>query len=185
MNEILTYRELLKNLTITDLKLRYQNTALGFLWSLLSPLFMALVLFLVFRYLWHQEPNFAAYLLVGLMSWRFFAVSTGSAVYSIVGRASLVTKVYIPRKILVLSNSLADLFSSLIEFIIIIPLIYLVTGQLPFTIIFFPLVFVIYFWFVYGASLFLASLFVSFRDVNQIWEVLSSILFFFARCFIP
>ncbi|MHB8086587.1 MAG: ABC transporter permease, partial [Dehalococcoidia bacterium] len=115
MNEFLKYRELIGTLTVVELKNRYQNTALGFLWSLLSPLMLALVLFIVFRYLFRQEPNFAAYLLVGLMSWRFFAVSTMSAVYSVVGKASLVTKVYIPREIIVLSSALANLISSLLE----------------------------------------------------------------------
>ncbi len=185
MLELWQYRELTWNLTVVDLKNRYQNTALGFLWSLLSPLLMALVLYFVFRYLFEQESNFAAYLLVGLMSWRFFATSTTSAVYSVVGKPSLVTKVYVPRQILVLSNIIANLISSLIEFIIIIPILYFISGDLPMTIVLFPLIFLIYFWFVYGIALFLASLYVYFRDLNQIWEVVSSILFFLSPIFYP
>jgi len=185
MREIWQYRELTWNLTVVDLKNRYQNTALGFLWSLLSPLLMALVLFLVFRYLFDQEPNFAAYLLVGLMAWRFFAVGTTSAVYAVAGKASLVTKVYVPRQILVLSNTVSNLISSLIEFIIIIPILYFIAGGLPNTILLFPLVFLIYFWFVYGIALLLSSLYVYFRDVNQIWEVLSQVLFFLSPIFYP
>jgi lipopolysaccharide transport system permease protein len=185
MIEIFKYRELIGALTIVDLKNRYQNTSLGFLWSLLSPLLMALVLFFVFRYLYKQEPNFAGYLLVGLMSWRFFIVSTTSSVYAVVGKPSLVTKVYIPREILVLSNMLANLISSLLEFLIIIPILYFSAGSLPLTILVFPLIFVIYFWFVYGIALFLASLYVFFRDINQIWEVLTTMLFFLSPVFYP
>jgi lipopolysaccharide transport system permease protein len=185
MLEIFKYRELLGTLTIVDLKNRYQNTALGFLWSFLSPLLMALVLFIVFRYLYKQETNFAAYLLVGLMSWRFFAISANSSVYSVVGKSSLVTKVYIPRQILVLSNMLANLVGSLLEFIVIIPLLYFSLGSLPPTLLLFPLIFLIYFWFVYGISLFLAALYVYFRDVNQIWEVISQVLFFLCPIFYP
>ncbi|MGA2368420.1 MAG: ABC transporter permease [Dehalococcoidia bacterium] len=185
MVEIWRYRELIRNLTVVELKNRYQNTGLGFLWSLLSPLLLALVLYFVFRYLYSQEPNFAAYLLVGLMSWRFFAISTTAAVYAVVGKGSLVTKVYIPRMILVLSNTLSNLISSLFELVIIIPILFSVSGSLPATILLFPLVFLIYFWFVYGASLFLAALYVYFRDVNQIWEVLVTILFFLSPIFYP
>ena len=185
MLDIFKYRELIGTLTIVDLKNRYQNTALGFIWSLLSPLLMAVVLFFVFRYLYKQEANFGAYLLVGLMSWRFFAVGTTSSVYSVVGKSSLVTKVYIPRQILVLSNMLSNLVSTLLEFIIIIPILYFAAGTLPSTIFLFPFVFLIYFWFVYGISLFLASLFVFFRDINQIWEVLTTTLFFLSPVFYP
>ena len=185
MSELWKYRELIWNLTQVNLKVRYQNTSLGFLWSILSPLLLALVLFFVFRYMYHQEVNFAAYLLVGLMSWRFFSVSSTSAVYSVVGKASLVTKVYIPREILVLSNSLANLISSLLEFIIIIPLLFIVTGHLPLTIFLFPVIFLIYFWFAYGVSLCLGAFFVYYRDINQIWEVLVSMLFFLSPVVYP
>ena len=185
MHELWQYRELTWNLTVVELKNRYQNTGLGFLWSLLSPLLMALVLYFVFRYLFDQGPDFAACLLVGLMTWRFFAMGTTSSLYSILSKASLVTKVYIPRQILVLSNLLANLISSLLEFMVIIPILWAVSGSLPLTILLFPLVFLIYFWFVFGAGLFLAALYVYFRDVNQIWEVLVNILFFLSPIFYP
>lgn len=183
--ELWRYRELTWNLAIVDLKNRYQNTALGFLWSLLSPLLLALVLYFVFRYLWGQGPDFPAYLLVGLMTWRFFSVGTTSALYSIVGKASLVTKVYIPRKILVLSTLFSNLISTLLEFIITIPILFFILGKLPVTIFLFPLIFLIYFWFVLGAGLFLAALYVYFRDLNQIWEVLVNVLFFLSPIIYP
>jgi len=179
------YRELIRNLTLVDLKNRYQNTALGFIWSLLSPLLLALVLYFVFRYMWGQGPDFPAYLLVGMMAWRFFANGTTSSLYSIVSKASLVTKVSIPRKIIVLSNVLSNLISSLLEFIVIIPILFMVAGNLPTTILLFPLVFLIYFWFVYGIGLFLAALYVYLRDLNQIWEVLVNVLFFLSPIIYP
>jgi lipopolysaccharide transport system permease protein len=185
MVEIWRYRELIRNLTVVELKNRYQNTALGFIWSLLSPLLLALVLYFVFRYMFGQKADFPAYLLVGLMTWRFFANGTTSSINSIVGKPSLVTKVYIPREILVLSNVLSNLISSLLEFIVIIPILFIVLGKLPDTIFLFPLIFLIYFWFVYGASLFLSALFVYFRDLNQIWEVLVNVLFFLSPIIYP
>jgi len=185
VKEFWTYKELIGNLTVADLKNRYQNTALGFLWSLLSPLLLALVLFFVFRFLYGQGPEFPRYLLVGLMTFRFFSIGTSNALYSVIGKPSLVTKVYIPRQIIVLSSLLSTLISSLLEFIVTIPILFLLSPELPPTLWLFPLLFLIYFWFVYGVGLFLASLYVFFRDLNQIWEVVVNMLFFLCPIIYP
>jgi lipopolysaccharide transport system permease protein len=179
------YRELIENLTIADFKSRYQNTSLGFLWSLLSPLLLAGVLYFFFRHLFGQEENFAINLLVGLMAFRFFTTGTTSSLQAIVGKPSLVTKVYIPRQILVLSNVLANLISSLLEFIVLLPIIFVLLRHLPLTVLLFPLIHFLYFWFIFGAGLLLSSLFVYFRDLNQIWEVLVNVLFFCSPIFYP
>lgn len=172
------YRELIRNLTIADLKNRYQSTSLGFFWSLLSPFLLAGVIYFAFSHLFGQEEHFTINLLVGIMAWRFFAIGTSSSLSIIVGKSSLVTKVYIPRQILVLSNVLANLISSLLEFIVLLPIIFILLGHLPVTVLLFPLAHLIYFWFIFGAGLLLSSLYVYFRDLNQIWEVLSNVLFF-------
>jgi ABC-type polysaccharide/polyol phosphate export permease len=90
------YRELVRNLTIADFKSRYQNTSLGFLWSILSPLLLAGVLYFVFRHLFGQEEDFAANLLVGIMAWRFFTIGTTSSLHAIVNKPSLVTRYIYP-----------------------------------------------------------------------------------------
>ena len=172
------YRELIRNLTITDLKNRYQNTTLGFFWSILSPFLLAVVLYFIFRNLFQQEENFAVNLLVGIMAWRFFAVGTTTCLFSVVGKPSLVTKVYIPRGILVLNSTLSSLISSLLEFLVLVPIIFVLLGTMPATIVLFPAVHLLYFWLIYGIGLFLSALFVYFRDLNQIWEVLLNVLFF-------
>jgi lipopolysaccharide transport system permease protein len=179
------YRELVWNLTATDLKNRYQNNALGFLWSLLSPLLLALVLYFIFRHLWGREQDFAINLLVGIMSWRFFANGTSSSLRAIVGKSSLVTRIYIPRQILVLSNVLANIISSLLEFIILLPILFILLGHLPITVLMYPLIHIIYFWFIYGAGLLLSSLYVYFRDLIQIWQVLTQVLFFCSPIIYP
>lgn len=179
------YRELIRNLTITDLKNRYQNTSLGFFWSILSPLLLAGVLYFFFRHVFGREENFAINLLVGLMAWRFFVNGTSSSLYTIVGKSSLVTKVYIPRQILVLSNTLANLISSLLEFAVLLPIIFVLLKYLPVTTPLFLLVFIPFFWFIYGAGLLLSALYVYFRDLNQIWDVLVNILFFCSPVFYP
>ena len=179
------YRELIRNLTVADLKNRYQNTSLGFFWSLLSPLLLALVLYFVFRHLWGREENFAINILVGIMAWQFFATGTSSSLRTIVGKSSLVTRVYIPRQILVLSNALSTLINSLLTFIVLLLIIFALLGHLPVTVLLFPLIHLIYFCFIYGTGLLLSALYVYFRDLNQIWEVLTRALFFASPIMYP
>jgi len=179
------YRELIRNLTVVELKTKYQNTRLGFFWSILSPLLLALVLYFVFRNLFKQEEYFALNLLVGIMAWRFFSIGTTLALGAIISKPSLVTKVYIPRKILVLSAVLSLLISSTLEFIILLPIIFILAGDIPVTALLFPLISVLFFWLIYGAGLILASSYVYFRDMNQIWEVVLTIGFFMSPIVYP
>jgi len=179
------HRELIWNLTVADLKNRYQNTFLGFFWSLLSPLLLAVVLYFVFRNLWGHEENFAISILVGVMAWQFFASGSSSSIRAIVGNAGLVTRVYVPRQILVLSNVLTSLINSLFAFVALLPIIAILQGHLPVTVLLFPVVHVAYFLFMYGLGLILSSLYVYFRDVSQIWEVLTRTLFFASPIMYP
>jgi len=179
------YRELVWNLTVVGLKNRYQNTALGFFWSLLNPLLMALVLYFVFRHLWGREQNFAINLLVGIMAWQFFATGTSSSLSAIVGKSGLVTRVFIPRYTLVLSNALSTLINSLLTFIVLLFIILALLGHLPVTMLLFIPIHIIFFFFIYGAGLLLSALYVYFRDLNHIWQVMTQILFFCSPIFYP
>ncbi len=172
------YRELIKNLTVAELKNRYQNTSLGFLWSILSPFLLAVVLYIVFKNIFQQEENFAANVVVGIIAWRFFTYGTISCLNSIVFKPSLVTKVYIPRETLPLSAALSSIISSFLEFAVLFPILFLLTGGIPVTAFLFPVVHLLYFGLIIGAGLFLSALFVYFRDLTQIWEVSVNVLFF-------
>jgi ABC-2 type transport system permease protein len=100
-----SYRELLVNLVRKELKVRYKNSVLGFLWSLLNPALYLAVFTIVFQIvLGSGIPNFAIYLLSGLLAWNLFSASLAGATGSITGGASLVNKVYFPREILPLAS---------------------------------------------------------------------------------
>lgn len=176
---LIQYRDLIWNLTVTDLKIKYQSSILGFAWSLLNPLLMMLVLYFVFANVFKfNQEHFALYILVGLISWRFLANGTSTTMQSIVGRPGLVTKIYIPRQILVLSSTLSCLISSLLEFCVLIPLLFLLGATISPYMLFFPVIHGIFFFIVYGLSLMLAALYVYFRDLSQIWEVVIQLGFF-------
>lgn len=180
------YRDLIWNLTISDLKVKYQSSVLGFAWSLLNPLIMMLVLYYVFINAFNiREEHYALYLLIGIVTWRFLANGTMTALTSIVGRSSLVTKIYLPRKILVLSTTISAFISSILEYLVLIPLLFLLGAEVTPYILYFPILHCIYLLMVYGISLILASLYVYYRDLNQIWEVILQVGFYLSPLIYP
>ena len=122
---LLQYHELIKNLVISDLKVKYASSMLGFAWSLLNPLAMMAILYFVFSNVFKSsEQYFVLYILIGILWWRFFSLGTGSALRAIVSKPSLVTKVYIPRETLTLSAVISCLISSMLEFVVLFPMLY-------------------------------------------------------------
>ncbi len=183
---IIEYRELIRILTVSDLKVKYQSSVLGFAWSLLNPLLMMLVLYLVFSNVFKMnQDHFALYLLIGIVCWRFLANGTSASMMAIVGKPSLVTKIYIPRQVLVLSTVLSNFISSLLEFLVLGALLIVFGVKLSFNMALFPIVHLIYLVIVYGLSLALAALYVYYRDLNQIWEVLMQLGFFLTPVVYP
>lgn len=109
------YRELLVNLTRKDLKVRYKDSFLGFLWSLLNPILYLVIFSLVFAEILRVNiPDFGIFLLSGLLAWNFFAGGLNGGAASIVGNAALVQKVWFPREIL----PLAAIGSALVHFVL-------------------------------------------------------------------
>jgi len=162
-----------------DFKVRYRNSVLGFVWSLLNPLSYMVILTLVFSFLLHVSiPNFAAWVLIGLLVWRFFSVGTSQGLLSIIANPSLVGKVYVPRHIIVLSSNVANFLGSALEFLVLLPLLVVLGVNLtayafllvPFLILEFLLVF--------GLSLLLSSLSLKYRDFNQLWDIALQLGFF-------
>ncbi len=98
-------RVLLRELTVTDFKLRYQQSALGYLWSILKPLMLFAVMYIVFAKflaMGGDIPNYAVYLLAGISFWTFFAEATTQGLQAIVSRGDLIRKINFPKYIIVL-----------------------------------------------------------------------------------
>ena len=183
---IVEYRELIRILTVSDLKVKYQSSVLGFLWSLLNPLLMMLVLYFVFSNVFRfEDDSFALYLLIGIVGWRFLANGTMTSISAIVGKPSLVTKVYVPRQVLVLSTVLSSFASSILEFSVLVPLLIFFGVGLSANVLLFPIIHLTFFVLVYGMSLVLSSLYVYYRDLNQIWDVLLQAGFFLSPIVYP
>lgn len=120
IREIWTYRELLGNLIRKELKVKYKNSALGFVWSLLNPLLYLVVFYVVFQvFLESATPAFPIFLLSGLLPWNLFSASLGGGTTSIVGNAGLVGKVWFPRTILPLAAIGAALVHFALQFTVL------------------------------------------------------------------
>lgn len=103
--DVWQFRELLVNLTRKELKLKYKNSVLGFVWSLLNPLLYLIVFYVVFTYfLPNGLPHFVIFLLAGLLPWTLYSTGLGGGTASVVGNAALVKKVWFPREILPLAS---------------------------------------------------------------------------------
>jgi ABC-2 type transport system permease protein len=110
-HELWVTRELLVHLTRSDIKVKYKNSALGLLWSMVSPLMQLAIFWLVFGFiLKNGYPHFVVFLFAGLIAWNFFSGSLNTATGIIVERAGIVKKVAFPREILPLSTVGAQIF---------------------------------------------------------------------------
>ena len=176
LRTIFQYSDLVEQLTKRDFKLRYRSSVFGFAWSFLNPLSFMLVMSLVFGYIFPSGiQNYPVFLLCGLLPWRFFHVATSQSLQSIVGNGPLVSKVYFPRHLLVLSTTLANLIGTLIEFTILFPLMLIFGVSIsPVALLFLPLL-AYEFLFVYAVSLALSALFVFYRDLVHLWDVFLSL----------
>jgi ABC-2 type transport system permease protein len=115
------YRELLLNLVRRELKVRYKNSSLGFLWSMLNPLMYLVVFYVVFQLVLKAGiPYFPVFLLSGLLGWNFFSASLAGATGSITGNASLVNKVWFPREILPLASIGANFVHFLLQGLVLV-----------------------------------------------------------------
>ncbi len=186
LGDLWHYRDLLYNLTVRDLKVRYKHSVLGILWSLLNPLLMMLVFTFVFTVMQPNSiPHFYVFVLTGLLPWTFFSGSVVGAASQIVGNGHLIKKVYFPREVLPVSTVTGNFVNFLLS---LIPLaLFLVVSGIGFTpyLLWLPLIFAIQFVMLLGLSLLLSALTVFYRDMLMVLDVGVLGLFFLTPIFYP
>lgn len=181
-------RILLSELVRTDFKLRYQGSVLGYAWSLLRPLLLFLILYVVFvKFLkiGNGVPHYPVYLLLGVVIWNFFIEMTMQSLGSIVGRGDLIRKIRIPRWIIVLSSSLSALINFFLNLVVIVIFMFINHVDVSSSILWLPLIFLEVYVFALGLSLFLSAAFVKFRDIGYIWEVILQAGFYLTPILYP
>ena len=179
---------MLAELVRTDFKLRYQGSVLGYTWSLLRPLLLFSILYLVFiKFLKvnYGVPHSAVYLLLGIVLWNFFLEVTSGSLSSIVARGDLIRKIKIPRWIIVISSSLSGVISLLLNFIVIAVFMILNHVHVSIDILWLPLILLEIYVFALGLAFFLSAAFVKYRDISYIWEVICQALFYLTPLLYP
>jgi ABC-type polysaccharide/polyol phosphate export permease len=185
LRELIRYRDLIRNLVVSEVKTRYKNSVLGFVWSLLNPLAMMLVFTVVFGFLWpnQQVENFPIYLLCGLLPWNFFSASVVSTINSVVGNGNLIKKVYFPREVLPIATVLAQLVNFLLALCVLFAALLIFRANFSPWLWTLPLIILIQTCFSLGIGLVLSTLHVFYRDTQLVMEVVMLAWFFLTPVF--
>jgi len=175
-------RELVVNLAVRTLKVRYKNSTLGFLWTLINPLLMMLIYF-VFISILAKVPTPIPVLLTGVIFWQFIVMCTGDAAGAVAGHSNLVKKVYFPRVLMPFSMCLANFINYLLSLAVLLVLVIAISLGIGFPVDLswlwlLPVVLVLQFALVLGIALVVSALNVYFRDIEHITSVVLMALFF-------
>ncbi|TAL15316.1 ABC transporter permease [Patescibacteria group bacterium] len=173
-------RILLRELVITDFKLRYQGSVLGYAWSLLKPLFLFAIMYVVFGLLVKlgSVEHYAVYLLFGIVLWNFFSEATNQGMASIVSRGDLLRKINFPKYIIVLSTTISALINLTLNLIIVAVLMAVNGVDLHITALMIPVYILELYVLALGLAFLLSALNVKYRDTGHILEIVMQAAFY-------
>jgi len=179
LRELYDYRDLLLNLTLTELKLRYRDSLLGFLWTVLNPLFYLLILAFVFSKITRfAVPNYPIFLFAGLASWLMIQQTVTIATASIVNNQTLIHKVYVPKIAFPVSNVLARYVDHAILVALLLVLMAVFRTTFTWSVLFLPVSIFLHLLFSLGLSLIFAVAYIKVRDVQHIVAIVFQALFY-------
>lgn len=175
------YLSLIKEIAVTNFKLKYQGSILGYLWSLLKPLSYFTILYIIFTKVFKvggSVEHYPIYLLLGVLIFSYWGEATSSAMTAIVSKGDLIRKVSFPRIILVISSTITATITFLLNMLVVIVFAFFNNISFNISMALVLLYFVELYIFILGISFYLSSLYVKFRDTSHIWEVINQILFY-------
>lgn len=183
------YKNLIWMLAVTDFKLRYQSSFLGYIWALLQPLLLFLILNFVFSSLFARDGGIEYYslqLITSLMIFLFFSEATSAGLRSLVSKSQLVTKIYVPRWTIIIASTVNALLIFLTNLVVIVGFFawyqFLPSLQSMLIFVFFILMLYVS---IIGFSLATAPLYVRFRDAAMIWDVVTRALMYLSPILYP
>lgn len=182
--EVLSHRELIKTLVRRDLKVRYNNSVLGYAWTWLDPLMMMFIFIIVFDFILSTKvDNFPVFLLTGLIPWTFFANTINGSVNTITGNSGLIKRIYYPREIFPLTLALSNFINMLLSLAVLMPVILFFRIPLTAKIFLLPLPVFFLFLLTYGIALFFSCVNVFFRDISYIGPFMVRLWFYLTPIF--
>lgn len=179
---------LLKELVITEFKLRYQGSVLGYLWSLLRPLFLFVILYTVFVYFLQiggDIPHWPVAMLLGIVLWNFFSEVTNNGITSIVNQGDVIRKINFPKYVIVLAGTISAFINLLLNLVVIAVFMAINGVELSWAALLSPLYIIEIFAFALGLAFLMSAVFVKLRDINYIWEIIMQGLFYGSAVIYP
>ncbi|HEY0965193.1 MAG TPA: ABC transporter permease [Candidatus Saccharimonadales bacterium] len=179
---------LLRELVITDFKLRYQGSMLGYLWALLRPLFLFAILYVFFVEVLHigkEIEHWGVALLLGIVLWNFFSEVVKQGLKSVTSSGGIIRKINFPKYIVVVSTSLSAIINLLINLVVVGIFAVIDQVQPTWTMLLLPLFIIEIYVFALGLAFLLGTINVKFRDIGYIWEVVSQALFYGSAIMFP
>lgn len=184
IGNFIKHKFLLRELILKGIKLKYRKSYLGILWSLLEPIFMTIVLTIIFgTLLGNPDKAYPLYILCGRLLFVFFSNATNTSLRAIRSNASMIKKVYVPKYLYVLSSMLSNYIIFLISLIVLVgfaiilqvyPTIHILMLWLPLLLLFF---------FSFGIGMILATVGVFFRDMEYLWGIFMTIIMYASAIF--
>ena len=171
----------LRGLVKTDFRLRYQGSFLGIAWSVLKPLMMFCVMYVVFGKFLRMSDGTSTYpvvLLLGISSWQFVTESTSIGLRSVVDRGDLLRKIHFPNYIVVVSATMGAMISYAINLVVVLVFALIARVQFTWRVVLLPINIIELYAVTLGLTLIMATLYVYFRDIAHIWEVLQQVIFY-------
>jgi lipopolysaccharide transport system permease protein len=187
LRELLAYRELIVNLTLRDLRLKYKRSTLGVAWSLLNPLFMMAIYTAIFSVFLRvvNVANYWALVLGGLLAWLFFANAIGSATTAFAHSANLISKVYFPIEALPLASVLSNFINFLISLVVLLVILVVAGIHLGPSLVLLPVILAAQLALTLGLALFIATITVYFRDLEHLVTLGLTALFYLTPVLYP
>jgi len=186
VRRLLEHKELIRNLVIRDLKVRYKRSILGVFWALLEPLVLMILFTVVFSLLLRiRIENYPVFVLCGILPWSFFSTALSYSTTSIAENANLIKKIYFPREII----PLAVIISRLVNFLLSLGLFFIFLLafkiRLSYSLAYLPLILAVQLIFILGLSLFFSSLNTFYHDVGFILQFILFGWFYITPIFYP
>lgn len=186
MSELVTYRNLIRELVSRDIKKKYRRSILGIFWSLLNPLLMMLITAAVFSNLFRFDiKNFALYLLSGQIIFTFYAEATNFAMGSILENGSLIKKVYVPKYLFPISRVLSSGVNLMLTIPAMLAIMFITNEPMGIHLFYALIPIMLLLFFCIGMGLLLSSLAVYFRDLFHLYGVLLTALNYATPIFYP
>lgn len=187
LRELLRYRALVRNLVLKDLKLKYRDSILGFVWSLLNPLLLLSVYTVAFEYVLRVPmADYPCFILVALLPWNFFAGSAQASTRSILGNAGLIQKVSFPRETLPIATVCFGFAQLLLALAVLLPAALLLFRRpVHWTFLALPLLLLLHLTFTAGIAFLLSTVTTFFRDVSHLTEVGLMLVFWLTPVLYP